>query len=164
VKLLERTKDTVHLSFDGTDVSIFVLPALRPHTEDHALTVTGILATKLHAILDRGTRRDFFDVYVMMNQERLGLIDCIRALREVYETDVNEGLLLRAVTYFDDAEAEAPLAGEGKGDWALVRGFFARAAGALLTPPGRSLQIERRVDDVRKPRGVAKAAPRKRRR
>jgi Nucleotidyl transferase AbiEii toxin, Type IV TA system len=156
VKLLERTADTVHLSFDGTDVSILVLPVLRPHTEGHALTATGILATKLHAILDRGTRRDFFDLYVMMDQERLGIIDCLRALREVYATDVNEGLLLRAITYFEDADAEAPLAGEGKKDWAVVQAFFKRAAGALLAPPGTPLEIERRVV------GVAKgAAPRR---
>jgi hypothetical protein len=161
VKLLERSADTVHLSFEGTDVSIFVLPVLRAHTEGHALTATGILATKLHAILDRGTRRDFFDLYVMMSQERLGFVDCVRALREVYATDVNEGLLLRAVTYFDDANAEAPLAGEGKKDWAVVQTFFKRAAGALLTPPGTSLEIERRVVGVVK--GAASARGRSRR-
>lgn len=152
VRLLERDKDTIHLSFDGTDVSIFVLPTLVPHTHGHSLTATGILATKLHAILDRGTRRDFFDLYVMMNQERLGVVDCIRAMRDVYSTDLNEGLLLRAITYFDDAQAEAPLPGEGRGDWSTVTTFFSRAAGALVTPPGRTLDIESRLVDVAAPK------------
>src|SRR5207245_1188788 len=72
VTVLERAEDTVHLSFDGLDVSVFVLPHLLAHTDAHALTATGVLATKLHAILDRGTRRDFFDLYVMLEQERMG--------------------------------------------------------------------------------------------
>lgn len=152
VKILERAKDTVHLSFDGVDVSIFVLPGLSEHTEACTLTAEGILATKLHAILDRGTRRDFFDLYVMMHQERFGFTDCVRALREVYETDVNEGLVLRAISYFEDADAETSLPGEGKKDWALVKAFFQRAAAALVTPPGVALEIEKRVVDVAAPK------------
>jgi hypothetical protein len=163
VRLLERGKDTAHLSLDGIDVSIFVLPSLVVHTDGHSLTAIGILATKLHAVLDRGTRRDFFDLYVMMNQESLGVIDCIRAMREVYATDVNEGLLLRAIAYFEDARAEAPLPGEGPDDWSTVTTFFTRAAGALITPPGRALDIESRLVDVRSRKKSGKSRPRTRR-
>lgn len=158
VEILERNEDTVHLRFDGIDASIFVLPVLAPFEEGHALTAEALVATKLHAILDRGTRRDFFDLYVMMQQERLGLVECFRAIRAVYATDVNEGLLLRAISYFDDAEAEAPLPGEGRDDWRDVRAFFAAAAGALVVPPPKPLAIQKRVVDVRA-RGAATRAP-----
>jgi hypothetical protein len=70
--------------------------------------VTGLLAAKLHAILDRGTRRDFFDLYVLLQIEGLGL-ECLNALTKVYATEVNSGLVLRALSYFDDADAEADL-------------------------------------------------------
>src|SRR6266540_3675201 len=60
VEILERSEDIVHLLWNEINVSIFVLRTLAPHVEDRRLNVTGILATKLHAILDRGTRRDFF--------------------------------------------------------------------------------------------------------
>lgn len=149
VAILERAKDTIHLQFEGTDVSIFALPKLRQHTEGHSLSTHGVLATKLHAILDRGTRRDFFDLYVMLEQERMGLIDCLGAIREVYATEVNDGLVLRAVTYFDDAEREAPLPGEGPKDWHRVKTFFVDAASALVTPPSAALDIQERVVDVR---------------
>lgn len=56
VELLERSEGTVHLSFEGIDVSIFVLPDLAPYVQQQHLTVEGLLATKVHAILDRGTR------------------------------------------------------------------------------------------------------------
>ena len=124
------------------------MPGIGAHTEEHTLTADGVLATKLHAILDRGTRRDFFDLYVMLEQERFGLVDCFRAIRTVYASDVNEGLLLRAITYFEDAEAEAPLPGEGPRDRVRVRAFFVTAAGALITPPSAPLEIQRRVVDV----------------
>lgn len=168
VVVLERSADTVHLQFAGIDVSVFVLPGIRKHTEEHTLTAEAVLATKLHAILDRGTRRDFFDLYVMMEQERFGLVDCFRAIRAVYETDVNEGLLLRAVTYFEDAEAEARLPGEGPRDWERVRGFFVTAAGALITPPAAPLEIQRRVVGVhgegKRASRSASSRPRSRRR
>ncbi len=149
VEVLERGADTVHLIWDGIRVSIFVLDRLAQHTEGRRLTIKGILATKLHAVLDRGTRRDFFDLYVVLQIQRLGISDCLSALREVYRQDVHDGLLLRALTYFDDAEREAPLAGEGGRDWETVTGFFQTQVGALLIPPATPLEIQARRVDVR---------------
>jgi len=147
VKILERTKDTVHLLWNGTNVSVFALESLVPFTEDRRLTVTGVFATKLHAILDRGLRRDFFDLYVTMQHHSLGIAECLRALREVYQQPVADGLLLRALTYFDDAEKEAMLPGEGPNDWETVTSFFEAQVGSLLTPPTKKLEIQgRRVD------------------
>jgi hypothetical protein len=148
VEVLEQAPDTVHLRWNGLKVSVFVLDQLAAHVEDRRLTVSGILATKLHAILDRGLRRDFFDLYVMLQQHRLGIAECLAALRRVYRAEVNDSLLLRALTYFDDAEREAPLPGEGAKDWATVKQFFLERAGSLLVPPARLLAIQARVVDV----------------
>lgn len=148
VEIAERTADTVHLRFDGIDVSIFVLETLSPFITDRRLSVTGLLATKLHAILDRGARRDFFDLYVTLHQHSLGIAECLAALRQVYRQDVNETLLLRALTFFDDAEREAALPGEGREDWPTVKEFFWTRVGHLLIPPARELQIAQRVIDV----------------
>jgi hypothetical protein len=164
VEVLERAEDTIHLSVDGIAVSVFVLRELRPHSQEHALTVTGVLATKVHAILDRGLRRDFFDLYVMLQHHGLGIIECIRALRDVYGTDVNEGLILRALCYFDDAQKEATLPNEGPGDWKLVKSFFQSRAGALLVPPERTLDIQGYVVDVHPRRKKVPSSKKKRRR
>ena len=61
------------------------MPHLAGHVEQRHLDVTGILATKLHAILDRGLRRDFFDLYVMLQQQRLGIVALPGAIRSVYQ-------------------------------------------------------------------------------
>lgn len=148
VEIAERTSDTAHLRFDGIDVSIFVLDQLSPFVSGRRLSVTGLLATKLHAILDRGTRRDFFDLYVTLHRHALGIAECLAAMRQVYRQGVNDALLLRALTFFDDADREARLPGEGPEDWPTVKEFFWSRVGNLLIPPARELQIEQRVIDV----------------
>lgn len=146
-EILERGPDTVHLRWNGIDVSVFLLESIAPFTEGRRLSVDGILATKLHAILDRGTRRDFFDLYVVLQQQQLGVAECLRAIRAVYRQEVNDSLLLRALTYFDDAEREAGLPGEGEKDWQRVKDFFLDRVGQLLVPPTERLKIqELRVD------------------
>jgi len=150
VRVLERSEDTIHLTFDGIDVSVFVLKRMAAHVQDGALDVTGVLATKTHALLGRGARRDFFDLYVMLEMHSLALADCLAALRTVFETDVNDGLVLRALSYFDDAEAEKPLPHEGEEDWECVKSFFSTAVAALIVPPRQALEIQRRRVGVRR--------------
>jgi hypothetical protein len=148
VEISERSEETVHLRFDGINVSVFVLETMAPFVEDRRLTATGILATKLHAILDRGVRRDFFDLYVTLQRHSLGIAECLSAMREVFRQDVNESLLLRALTHFADADREARLPGEGPDDWSTVKEFFVTRVGNLLVPPARELDIQKRVVDL----------------
>jgi hypothetical protein len=146
-EILERSSDTVHLLWNGIGVSIFLLDQIGRFTEERRLTVDGILATKVHAIIDRGTRRDFFDLYVTMQDQQLGIAECLRALRFVYRQEIDDSLVLRALTYFDDAEREAPLPGEGERDWAFVKDYLLTRVGQLLVPPLEVLEIQRlRVD------------------
>ncbi len=146
VEIQERGADTVHLLWNAIPVSIFLLKELAPFTEERRLSVTGILATKMHAILDRGTRRDFFDLYVVLQDQQLGIAECLRSLRAVYG-QVDDSLLLRALTYFADADREAALPGEGESDWQRVQDYFLTRVGQLLVPPAKSLDIQQlRVD------------------
>ena len=148
VEIQERSGDTVHLLWDGVKVSAFVVGFLARHVEDRHLSVTGILATKLHAILDRGLRRDFFDLYVMLQEHHLGIASVLAAIRAAYEGDIDDSLMLRALTYFDDADREAPLPGEGPSDWETVKDYFFVQVGHLITPPRRRLVIQAQVVDV----------------
>lgn len=160
IDVQERTRDTVHLRWNGTKVSAFVLDFLVAHVEDRHLDVTGVLATKLHAILDRGLRRDFFDLYVMLEQQRLGIAAVLAAIHTVYRGQIDDSLMLRALTYFDDADREAALPGEGPRDWELVRGYFLTQVGSLLVPPMRPLAIQAQSVDVRDGADRGDAPPR----
>jgi len=148
-ELVERSADTAHVLVEGLEVSVFVLERLAPFAQGGRLGVTGLLATKLHAILDRGLRRDFFDLYVLLQHERLGVAAAIDALREVYRQPVRDELLLRALCYFDDAEREERLPGEGDRDFQTVRRFFLKQVGQLLVPPTAALEIQSQRVDVR---------------
>lgn len=148
VDMQERSPDTAHLAWNGIKVSCFVLERLSSFVEDRRLDLTSLLATKLHAILDRGLRRDFFDLYVLLEGQRLGLASALAALHRLYPGPIDDALLLRALAYFDDAEAEAPLPGEGRRDWAQVKRFFQSQAGALIVPPRQPLAIQAQVVDV----------------
>jgi hypothetical protein len=101
---------------------------LTPFSEEHRLTVTGILATKLHAIVDRGFRRDFFDLYVMLQDQSLGMADCLAAMRAVHTQ---------------------PIPDEGKKDWETVKDYFLTRIGHLLIPPARKLSIQSQRIDVK---------------
>jgi hypothetical protein len=149
VAIQERSEHTVHLLWNGTKVSAFVLDFLTPHVEGRHLTVTGLLATKLHAILDRGLRRDFVDLYVVLQQEQLGITAVLEAIHQVYPGEIDDGLMLRALTYFDDADREALLPGEGPADWTAVKHYFLTQVGSLLAPPRRPLEIQSHTVDVR---------------
>jgi hypothetical protein len=154
VEILERSVDTVHLRWNGIDVSVFVLEEIARFTQDRRLSVEGLLATKVHAIIDRGARRDFFDLYVVLQHQQLGIAESLRALRTVYRQDIDDTLVLRALSYFDDADREAPLPGEGSKDWQRVKEFFLSCVGHLLVPPSQPLDIqERRVDVIGEPEG-----------
>lgn len=148
VEIQERSRNTAHLLWNGIKVSAFVLEFLVQHVEDRHLDITGVLATKLHAILDRGLRRDFFDLYVMLQQHQLGIAAVLTAIHAVYEKPIDDGLMLRALTYFDDAEREAALPGEGALDWAAVKDYFLIQVGSLLIPPTRRLEIQSQTVDV----------------
>ncbi len=148
VEIQERGPDTVHLLWNGIKVSAFVLGFLVRHAEARHLDVTGVLATKLHAILDRGLRRDFFDVYVMLQQHQLGIVAALAAIRTVYQGQIDDSLLLRALTYFDDADREAALPGEGRTDWTSVKKYFQVQVGSLLAPPLTRLAIQAHTIDV----------------
>jgi hypothetical protein len=148
VEILERSADIVHLRWNGIKVSAFVLDFLVPHVEGRRLDVTGVLATKLHAILDRGLRRDFFDLYVMLQQHRQGISTVLTAIRTVYRGQIDDTLMLRALTFFDDAEREATLPGEGPSDWATLKEYFLVQVGSLLVPPTRRLLIQDQVVDA----------------
>jgi hypothetical protein len=148
VEIQERSADTVHLIWKEIKVSAVALPALVRHAEGRHLSLTGVLGTKLHVILDRGMRRDFFDLYVMLQHHQLGIASLLAAVRTVYSAVIDDGLLLRALTYFDDADREAPLPGEGAADWSVVKDYLLLQVGSLLTPPRRRLVIQARVVDV----------------
>jgi len=102
-------------------------PLLAPMVEFEGLnlaSLSDIAAMKIHAIEDRGTRRDFIDVYFL--SQTLSLYEMIALYQKKY--GIEEDRLyatLRSLDYFEDAEKETimpkmlvPV------DWEQVKNYF----------------------------------------
>lgn len=79
---------------------------LAPVVEVDGLRLAGsddIATMKLQAITGRGSRKDFVDLAFLL--ERYRLAEMLGLYRQKYP-DGSEYLVLRSLTYFDDAEEE----------------------------------------------------------
>jgi hypothetical protein len=64
-------------------------------------------AMKLLAIAQRGSKKDFVDVYAL-GQERQSLTPLLDAYRDKFDVE-DISRILYSLTYFEDAEREPPL-------------------------------------------------------
>jgi hypothetical protein len=117
---------TLYLDIDGTSVSMmgYEYPPLAPvlRTEPDLLPLASrddIAAMKLAAIASRGSRKDFVDLWWLVTRHRslpeyLGLFSEKFRARDV-------GHVVRALTFFDDADLEPPLRYLAEIDWDRVK-------------------------------------------
>ena len=106
IKILQSEKGTARAIVTKTEVSFFeydyqLLEQLVPFEEIELASVQDIAAMKLAAIVQRGTQRDFIDVFYLLKEHSIEeLISFALAKFPGYQ----EMLILRALIYFNDAE------------------------------------------------------------
>jgi predicted nucleotidyltransferase component of viral defense system len=121
--ILQHSRNILILNIHGIKVDFvnYKYPWLRQinHTEGIRLvSLADIGAMKLGAITGRGKKRDFTDLYFLLKQ--FTLLELLGFYREKYP-DGNEFLVLRSLTYFDDAEEDNELELFEKADWSEVK-------------------------------------------
>lgn len=111
VAIHDRSTDTLHLALNGLRLSFMKAqaPLLFPGTPYRGLTVADprdIAVMKVVAIGGHGNRKDFVDVYFIIQGG--GSIDGILALvrQRFTRIDYNAYHLLKSLVYFDDAESQ----------------------------------------------------------
>ncbi len=96
--------------------------------------VGDIALMKLAAISGRGSRKDFADLYVIL-QNRPTLEDYFDLLARKYDAGrFNAYHILKSLTYFDDAETEPMPRMLMPFDWEECKAFFVRSARAIVLP------------------------------
>ena len=96
--------------------------------------VSDIALMKLAAISGRGSRKDFADLYVIL-QDRPSLEDYFDLLPRKYDAGrLNTYHILKSLTYFDDAETEPMPRMLIPFDWEECKAFFVREARAIVLP------------------------------
>ncbi|MDA2922154.1 nucleotidyl transferase AbiEii/AbiGii toxin family protein [Patescibacteria group bacterium AH-259-L07] len=108
VKSTRRAEDTLWLDIKNTDLSFFKYPykliqPLSTYATIDVASVEDIAAMKIEAILGRGKKRDFVDIYFLI--KKYGLNKLLKFVKEKYPESVDEQSYLYALLYFKDAEA-----------------------------------------------------------
>lgn len=125
---LALEQGTAHLTLHGTKVSFlhYPYPLLFPLLSFGALGVADprdIACMKIEAIASRGSRRDFVDLYVLGQEYGLGgLLDLFS--KKYAAVAYSRTHLLKALTYFRDAEEEPPPDLLVPLDWSSVIRYF----------------------------------------
>ncbi len=106
--IVQTGKGTLITHIKKSEVSLFhyPYPLLAPSIETENLNLASlkdIAAMKLIAIIQRGKRRDFFDLYFLAKS--LGLEEIFN-LTKIKYPPFNPYLALQALTYFEDAKKE----------------------------------------------------------
>lgn len=85
-----------------------------------------IAAMKIAAVSDRGTKRDFVDLYFIFSEEKkMTLAEALKVYdRKFKALRQNKIHILKSLAYFDDAEKEADLKMIKPFSWKKVKDFF----------------------------------------
>ena len=102
-------EDTLILESKNSGISLFKYnyPVIKSFVETEELlllSLEDIAAMKIVSLIQRGRKRDFIDIYFLL--ERFGIERILKFTQEKYGRLYNEYLALRSLTYFVDADAE----------------------------------------------------------
>jgi hypothetical protein len=105
---LKKSKNVLILSVDGIKVDFvnYKYPLLAPIEvieNIRLVTQTDIAAMKLNAIVGRGSKKDFIDLYFLL--QKYSLQEMISFFNTKF-ADGSEFMVLKSLHYFDDADLE----------------------------------------------------------
>jgi len=109
VRKLQNSQNIKSYSIDGIKVDIvnYTFPWISPLITEDTLRLAGqldIAAMKLAAITGRGAKKDFFDLYFLL--KHFSLTELLACYTQKY-ADGSSFLVLKSITYFEDAEEDA---------------------------------------------------------
>ena len=121
---------TIHLRLNSVKVSYLWHPGIQLDTgalfEGIPLaSLAPFVALKCNAITNRGSRKDFVDLYALL-QMGWSLTQTLDVVTH-YAPQLNRAHFLRSLTYFQDAEQEPELQLTRKWSWEDVRMAFERS-------------------------------------
>lgn len=139
-KLLEHGKledvmldeNTLNLFIDGVKLQFLhypydLLETLIPWNGIHLSSINDIACTKLITISDRGSKKDYIDLYVILQE--VSLQELFTKLEKKYKNiDYNIPHILKSLIYFDDAEEQPMPRMHIDLTWEQVKSFITEQA------------------------------------
>lgn len=130
--VLEESEGSLTVTVDGIKVSMFRYPYLfiEEMKEADGVPIAGVIdiaSMKIIAISQRGAKRDFYDLYFVLQDTPFRKIAWNMVKR--FGTDrINPVHIGKSLVYFSDADAdpEPRLSGKEKPSWDKVKKFFVK--------------------------------------
>lgn len=137
---LERSEEGTILGYvDETRFSLFfysypLLGELQSFSNINLASIKDIAPMKIAAISDRGTRRDFIDLYFILAVEKIYSLEEVLDFYDdkfslLYQNKLH---ILKALTYFEDAENEHMPKMIKNVKWAEIKTFFEKEVKRLV--------------------------------
>lgn len=98
-------KDCVKFSFFEYRYPLIEKTQYHPDLKIHLASDKDIAGMKMIAIAQRGSKKDFFDLWFLIKKNNWNLVDLEKIINQKYK-NLDFGIILRSFTYFEDAEKE----------------------------------------------------------
>jgi len=131
---LSKSKNINIFSIDGIKVDFvnYSYPWLQNHLNNDGIRlahIEDIAAMKLAVVTGRGSRKDFIDLFFLM--QKYSLSEMLGFYKRKY-FDGSEYLLLKSLTYFDDAENDIQVTDILKTPWGTIKSHIQKAVAGYL--------------------------------
>jgi len=123
IEIAHKTRNILTININGIKVDFvnYRYPLLKPIKilmEIRLVDLSDIAAMKISAVTGRGRKRDFIDLYFLL--QKYSFVEIMDFYNQKY-SDGNEWLVARSITYFDDAESDADTKLFKNADWKTVK-------------------------------------------
>lgn len=126
IEIFVKEKNSLNLSINNIKVDI--LSHKYPNVLEHVIldnirlySITDIGLMKLTAIANRGAKKDFYDLYFLLQE--YDILQLLELYRTKYK-NINSFHLIKSLIYFDDAEIEPDPVLLHDISWEKVKSFF----------------------------------------
>ena len=126
------SRGTIHCEINGIRVSLlfYSVPLVYPTLHWHNIKIgdiKDIAAEKIKTISQRGSKKDFVDLYAIIQLKYSVAEVCTIFKKRFGRSDINFYHVLKSLTFFEDAEEE-PMprmkASDKMWDWESIKSFF----------------------------------------
>lgn len=122
------SKDTIHLQTSGVNVSFFLFPyplikKVKHFDSINLASIEDILCMKINAIISRGSKKDFVDVYFIMKDKKISSYNALQFFKMKFG-NYNDLIIRKSMTYFEDAEKEPHFPLLRNVSWASIKKFI----------------------------------------
>ncbi|MCD8151414.1 MAG: nucleotidyl transferase AbiEii/AbiGii toxin family protein [Clostridiales bacterium] len=133
-RILNITTGTCDVSINGVQVTFFHYPntMLKPYVSDNDFpglnmaSIDDIAAMKAVAIGGRGAKKDFFDLYQILQNTDFSAKDLVEGLYIKFGTNRDFSYIGMGLNYFDDADSEKLPETMVDYNWEEIKTYFSK--------------------------------------